>query len=84
MTMLQNSNRRFSARKDVLGTNKGTKSVNKGVLAPVFAPNITTYCARDGCEKGAASADKASFGANKVLALKFFFSAFTVNCLLVI
>ena len=71
MTMLQNLNRRFSARKDVLSANKGAMSANKGDLAPVFAPNVTTYCARDGCEKGAASADKASFGANKVLALKF-------------
>ena len=36
--MLQNLNRRFGARKDVLGANKGATSANKGVLAPVFRP----------------------------------------------
>ena len=55
MTMLQNSNRRFGARKGVLRADKGVNSANKAVLAPVFAPNVTIYCVRGmGARKGAA------------------------------
>ena len=72
MTMLQNLNRRFGARKDVLGANKGATSANKGVLAPIFAlRTLPSTVHETGVKKGAASADKASFSANKVLALKF-------------
>ena len=45
MKMLQNSNRQFSVRKGVLHVDKGVNSVNKAVLTPVFAPNVTIYCA---------------------------------------
>ena len=44
MTMLQNLNRRFGVRKGVLSADKGATSAEKGVLAPVFAPNVTIYC----------------------------------------
>ena len=75
MMELMNLLRRFGARKGVLGADKAVYGANKGVLAPIFTPNVTINCARDGCEmgarKGAAGADKAHFGANKVLAPEF-------------
>ena len=48
-----------------------------------FSPRTLPSTVREtGARKGTASADKASFGANKVLALKFF-AVFTMNCLFV-
>ena len=64
MKMLQSSNRQFGVRKGVLRADKGVNSVNKAVLAPIFAPNMlpSTVC-EAGARKGAVSVDKVRFGA---------------------
>ena len=71
MTMLQNLNRQFGARKDVLGANKGAMSAEKLSSHPFSPQTLPSTVHETGARKSAASADKASFGANKVLALKF-------------
>ena len=71
MTMLQNLNRQFGARKGVLGEDKGATSAEKLSSHPFLPRTLPSTVCETGARKGAASADKASFGANKVLALKF-------------
>ena len=71
MTMLQNSNRWFGVRKGVLNVDKGVNSANKAVLTPVSPRTLPSTACEAGARKGATSADKVRFGANKVLAPKF-------------